>query len=326
MSKTRLVVIAACFSALGTAASAGPREETLAILGELPAGDPELLETWVNAGDSDRIALGERVIFHFRSQRDGYLTVAYIDNHGTVTLLLPSEEPEASRILTGEDKIYPSGSTQLTSQLPLGSETLFAMVTPEAIPRERFGVDAPPGELLVVDAADAPDFARRLVEIAKSHPPGSLATARFDQRVVAAATPTGTQYTVRGIVRYFTETPRAIRRPKLDLDIKFAFGSDQLTEEARHELDVVGEALTDPQLAEKKFVLGGHTDDVGSDAYNETLSVRRAEAARSYVAGKWGVDPARLGSTGYGESQPLVPGVDDDARQQNRRVVLELIR
>ena len=65
----------------------------------------------------------------------------------------------------------------------------------------------------------------------------------------------------------------------------------------------------------------GHTDAVGSDAYNQGLSERRAKAAVAYLAGK-GVAPARMKAVGYGESKPAASNDTAAGRASNRRVDL----
>ena len=63
----------------------------------------------------------------------------------------------------------------------------------------------------------------------------------------------------------------------------------------------------------------GHTDNVGSDDYNQKLSERRAHAVAQYLAGRR-VDPIRLAVSGRGESQPIASNGTESGRQQNRRV------
>lgn len=65
----------------------------------------------------------------------------------------------------------------------------------------------------------------------------------------------------------------------------------------------------------------GHTDDVGGDAYNLTLSGQRAETVKAWL-GKHGVDAARLSSKGYGKTQPVADNGTDAGRAKNRRVEL----
>jgi len=69
--------------------------------------------------------------------------------------------------------------------------------------------------------------------------------------------------------------------------------------------------------------VGGHTDSVGTDAYNQGLSERRALAVKDYLVGK-GVDGSRLSSMGYGEASPIASNDTADGRALNRRVELDL--
>ena len=70
--------------------------------------------------------------------------------------------------------------------------------------------------------------------------------------------------------------------------------------------------------------LSAHTDDRGSDDYNNKLSDQRAASVAAYITSK-GIDPARLVSKGYGKSQPLVPNNSDENRAKNRRVELKIL-
>jgi outer membrane protein OmpA-like peptidoglycan-associated protein len=63
----------------------------------------------------------------------------------------------------------------------------------------------------------------------------------------------------------------------------------------------------------------GHTDNVGSNSYNQQLSERRAHSVARYLEAKR-VDPMRLAIAGKGESQPIASNTSDDGRQANRRV------
>jgi outer membrane protein OmpA-like peptidoglycan-associated protein len=68
----------------------------------------------------------------------------------------------------------------------------------------------------------------------------------------------------------------------------------------------------------------GHTDSTGSDAYNQTLSDRRAQSVSDYLAGH-GVARARIGIRGYGESQPIASNETDTGRSENRRVEIKVV-
>ena len=74
----------------------------------------------------------------------------------------------------------------------------------------------------------------------------------------------------------------------------------------------------------------GHTDSKGSDAYNQRLSQRRAEAVVKYLIGK-GIDPSRLEAVGFGEGRPIAPNQNPDGsdnptgRAKNRRTEFHVI-
>ena len=66
----------------------------------------------------------------------------------------------------------------------------------------------------------------------------------------------------------------------------------------------------------------GNTDSIGTDAYNQGLSERRAESVRSHLIGR-GVSASRLTAVGYGESQPIASNDTAEGRALNRRVELK---
>jgi OmpA-OmpF porin, OOP family len=75
------------------------------------------------------------------------------------------------------------------------------------------------------------------------------------------------------------------------------------------------------QYPERRVVIEGHTDSVGSDAYNLDLSQRRADAVRDFLLQN-GVTPAQLTTRGYGKASPVASNNTAEGRQQNRRVEL----
>ena len=80
------------------------------------------------------------------------------------------------------------------------------------------------------------------------------------------------------------------------------------------------ETSTDTNL---KLLIEGHTDNVGKDEFNQTLSENRAAAVRMYLMSQ-GVSDSRLTSHGYGESKPLTDNKTASGRALNRRVELHL--
>jgi OmpA-OmpF porin, OOP family len=109
-------------------------------------------------------------------------------------------------------------------------------------------------------------------------------------------------FRTRGL-RPAAEEPKTSTAPSVDLEVRFQFGSAELTDEARRVLDQLGAALTDPRLASYRFKLVGHTDVVGSEAYNLSLSTERAATVRTYLRERLQVSESRLESIGVGESQ-----------------------
>ncbi len=100
-------------------------------------------------------------------------------------------------------------------------------------------------------------------------------------------------------------------------DVLFDFGKATLKPSTRETLaKVAGILLAYPSL---RLQLEGHTDSVGSDAFNQTLSEKRAFAVRDYLTGA-GIDGNSLTAIGYGKSNPIASNDTDAGRQQNRRV------
>jgi outer membrane protein OmpA-like peptidoglycan-associated protein len=77
------------------------------------------------------------------------------------------------------------------------------------------------------------------------------------------------------------------------------------------------------QVPGTRVSVEGHTDSSGSDAYNQSLSERRAASVKDYLVGK-GVEGGRLTTAGYGESQPVADNATAEGRQLNRRVELKV--
>ncbi|UUZ57334.1 OmpA family protein [Massilia sp. H-1] len=91
-----------------------------------------------------------------------------------------------------------------------------------------------------------------------------------------------------------------------------------------------GKAALDELLTKQEgvntevMVTVGHTDAKGSDAYNQALSLRRAEAVKAYLVSK-GVAASRVYTEGKGEGQPVADNKTDAGRAENRRVTVEVV-
>ena len=106
-------------------------------------------------------------------------------------------------------------------------------------------------------------------------------------------------------------------------DVLFAFDSAKLTPAAEATLDTVVEKLRGADVLSIR--VDGHTDSVGSDAYNQGLSERRAASVVDYLISQ-GVPAEKLTSQGLGESKPMADNGTDAGRAQNRRVEIHVDR
>ena len=104
--------------------------------------------------------------------------------------------------------------------------------------------------------------------------------------------------------------------------VTFAVDSSAISPAFQTTLSNVADTLS---RYEKSYVdVLGHTDSTGSDAYNQSLSERRAESVANFLANS-GVQRARLATRGYGESQPIASNSTEEGRAANRRVEIKIV-
>jgi outer membrane protein OmpA-like peptidoglycan-associated protein len=106
-----------------------------------------------------------------------------------------------------------------------------------------------------------------------------------------------------------------------DSGILFNTNSATLTSAARNNIDELSQTLK--KYKDTNILIEGHTDATGSDAYNQSLSERRASAVRSYTTSH-GVTTDRITTQGYGESQPIADNTTGSGKQANRRVEIAI--
>jgi outer membrane protein OmpA-like peptidoglycan-associated protein len=109
----------------------------------------------------------------------------------------------------------------------------------------------------------------------------------------------------------------------IDLVIQFDFDSANLQESSKPLLDNLVSAMKTDRLMSLRFKVEGHTDAKGSEAYNQNLSMRRAESVVSYMADN-GIDKRRLEGIGKGFSELLYP--DKPQAMENRRVRITTVQ
>lgn len=110
----------------------------------------------------------------------------------------------------------------------------------------------------------------------------------------------------------------AAEKPKIDLEITFDYNSADISTASMPSVQALGKALSNPSLRGSTFVVGGHTDAIGSEAYNQDLSERRADSIKRYLVDKFGIAGADLVTVGYGKSKPK--DANDPMNPANRRV------
>lgn len=108
----------------------------------------------------------------------------------------------------------------------------------------------------------------------------------------------------------------------LNADTFFDFDKATLKPEGRQMLDQVADQVKSVNL--ETLIATGHTDSIGSEAYNQKLSERRANSVKTYLVSK-GIDANRIYVEGKGETSPVATNKTREGRAQNRRVEIEIV-
>jgi outer membrane protein OmpA-like peptidoglycan-associated protein len=328
ISTTARFVRTACVSlfllfALESHAVERSQSDPSSILSSLRGSGALGLRAWIEGAVGNEVRVGDPVDLRFTAAVDVYLTTVYVDAAGAVSVL---HAGSLDRIRAGETLRFPSSESgqKLLAQPPLGRETVLAIGTVRPLAAELFPGRTSGALLSFASSDEAARFATALVKAVSALSPESVEVSSFSQQVVPASAPP--RYATRAIVEQLATKTRALTRPKLDLDVRFAFGSDALTPRAREDLDELGRALEDPRMKKLRFELSGHTDDVGSTVYNLNLSQQRADSARAYLIRNFDISPDGIQARGYGETRPIFDDDSDEARGRNRRVAIEQLR
>lgn len=125
-------------------------------------------------------------------------------------------------------------------------------------------------------------------------------------------------------VSYFGSSPVTTSEKFLVGDVLFAYDSDAISEDFKAVLKDLAKYLQSGSL--KQLVVEGHTDSVGSEAYNQGLSERRAASVVKYLTAEAGMNPKKLSSVGYGETRPVADNANYQGRAKNRRVEFNVQR
>lgn len=201
------------------------------------------------------------------------------------------------KLLDPKTKKVPAGARIVYESLPDGTE--LGQATPDPITGE-YQLVLPYGKKYGI-TAKAPGFVAPSQNLDLSQPGGYL------------------ELNDRNIAVQPIEAGQTVRLN----NIFFVTGKYDLQEESFPELNRVVELMAqNPKLV---IEIDGHTDNVGGDASNQTLSQNRASAVREYLLGK-GVSAARIAAKGFGESKPVATNDTDEGRQLNRRVEFVIVK
>lgn len=141
------------------------------------------------------------------------------------------------------------------------------------------------------------------------------------QRILADGTARAEQLSEAQVRRDFGPTLDALPGRPTSFTLYFLEGLDELTEESRAELEKVFSELRLRPLPDVMVI--GHTDTVGGLAYNDRLSLARAERLREMLI-SLGIPAERIQAAGRGKREPLVPTIENVSEPRNRRVEISV--
>ena len=277
------------------------------------------------AGNSGgQVEIGQPLGFDVSSAASGYVVLAHINADGDLSLLFPGAPTQASgpNLAANSTLSFPDAGSNLAleAQLPLGNETLYAILSEAPITSASFG--DPEGQIYIGQGRSVRliDQLSQLIDTRKAD--GKVAIARMEYEITPLSG--DVQFTTRAIERYFGDPPdtgEPAKEPKrIPLRIQFGFDSADLTDSSKKELDVFGAALGGEALAGRPFTIAGHTDNIGAEDYNMYLSEERAKAVVAYLVQEHGIVASTLTSAAFGESQPRRDNSTEEGRRENRRV------
>jgi outer membrane protein OmpA-like peptidoglycan-associated protein len=294
-------LVAAVLLPVSSSAFAGDPVAVNEVLGAVHGNWQDSSFTIDVTGVVDHAAItGSSLQVRYEAAKEGYLTWLRVSSHGDMVAT-------SVNTTAGTD----SGTVELPIKAPLGHEQTFFLFS--AQPLKALTGEAPQAAL-GADRDHADAVARRITELESQ---GKIALRWIGYMVDAPAGQT--EYTTRSIVRIVAGNggaPEAQHARGLPTRIEFQFNSDRLTEASQRNLDVFGAAML--EMPDRRVLLEGYADAVGTDAYDLKLSRRRAEAARYYLMDSFGLPATHLEARGKGKlGAPTDPAV---TRKNYRRV------
>jgi outer membrane protein OmpA-like peptidoglycan-associated protein len=267
-------------------------------------------------GNSLTVEQGSRFILRIASTQDAHLAILLENPQGMVRVFVPKRADGEDRIIPGSEMIFPdlgSGET-LYADLPTGKASLYLVATEQSAFANSAWIAGDPLPWV---------SAREVLERLSLPAVGHKAVTRL---AVYVTNPTVKDFVSKNeFVEFYTNGTRSVENADRGFRIGFKVNSAELDDFSKRQLAAVGGGMRDQRLEGFRFSIEGHTDDTGSDEYNDDLSMRRAEVVRSYLEQASGVTKSRLDTRGYGKRKPQLEGTSEEARAQNRRVVIRRV-
>jgi OmpA-OmpF porin, OOP family len=245
--------------------------------------------TIIRHSEADRFAVGARDVHVERRGNETVTTIERANGDRIITI----SDPEGR--LIRRVRREPNGhEVVIVDESGISRGDLFVAVPPPRLPPERYFVD--------VDRA----------------PPERI----YETLIAPPLEPVERVYSI-GQVRY--SPGLRMRMPRIDLDINFDTGSWQITPDQFDKLAGIARGLSRAieRNPREVFLIEGHTDAVGADEDNLSLSDRRAESIAVALTQEFGVPPENLITQGYGEQELKVPTTGPS--RDNRRVAVRRI-
>jgi OOP family OmpA-OmpF porin len=206
-------------------------------------------------------------------------------------------------------KISSLGS--LGCALALAAGSAFANVTPNVQDSQGAAVKDASGACIVSSGQVLPECAGAKAAPAAPPRPTAPSAPAAPARPTAPAAP----------AQPARPAPSSVRQAVvIQADALFDFDKSVLRPDGKQSIDDAMNKIRGTDL--EMVIATGHTDSVGTDAYNQALSERRAAAVKDYLVSK-GIPAAKITTIGKGESQPVATNKTAEGRQKNRRVDIE---
>ena len=280
----------------------------------LPSWQEVNLRAALEPADISQVQQGDKFALRIRADADASVLIVVVNADGKAEVLRPRQQ----RVSPGTDLLFPDSAAgeTLYANMPVGLAHIYVLASAVPLlanPRsaEQWIPEAQIGQG-ISDGLRVSNNAKVGVQRLdiKVNPP---AVDQFISKedFVGFYDPHGLR-------------TRGVCHVSRGLAVQFATNSAELTDWGKQQLGEVAAGMEDKRLQEVSFVVEGHTDDVGTDSYNMGLSDRRAKRVLMYLTDR-GVEDKRLKAEAKGKSDPAVAGTSEQARAQNRRVVIKRI-